>query len=104
MCISLGTDIIIIIKLPRAINTPAIFPMGSDTSNRVSATALRAYASMHIIIERGKKIIYSFTGFQRKLVKKFLIDPTSPLIPPLPLNTYHIIAIKLPNTARTPIK
>jgi len=37
-------------------------------------------------------------------VKKFLIDPISPPIPPLPLNAYHIMAIKLPNTASTPIK
>jgi len=37
-------------------------------------------------------------------VKKFLIDPTSPPIPPLPLNTYQIMAMREPNTANTPIR
>ena len=37
-------------------------------------------------------------------MKKFLIDPTNPPMPPLPLNTYQIIPIRLPKTARTPTK
>ena len=89
--VSLGTYNIILISVPSVISMPANFPRGSDINDKVSATALRAYASKYIISIRDKKITYSFIGtdltFQTKLEKKPFSPPMSPPTPFLPLNT-----------------
>jgi len=55
--VSLGTYNIMLINVPNVISMPASFPRGSDTSDKVSATALRAYASKHIISIKIKKYL-----------------------------------------------
>ena len=64
---NLGTYNIRSIRLPITINVPRSCPRGSVINVKVSAIALRAYASKHIIIVRGglknKKIIDSFLDF-----------------------------------------
>ena len=90
-CMTFDTYGIMSIKVPSTINIPRSFPSGSDISDKVSATALSAHASKHIMIVKYKKIPYSFIytdlTFQMKLEKKPFSPPMSPLTPLLPLNT-----------------
>lgn len=51
---NIGTYNIRSIRLPITINVPRSCPRGSVINVRVSAIALRAYASKHIMVIRGE--------------------------------------------------